>query len=379
MKIFDSIHGYIDIDPLAKKIIDTIEFQRLRDIKQLGLCYYVFPGASHNRFEHSIGVYYLSKKYMEILGREYFNDKQFKLISIAALIHDIGHGPFSHLFDELTNSNHEERSIDIFSKMNDKYDLSLSPDDLEFIHKVIYPTKECNHYLYQIVSNVNGIDVDRMDYIMRDIKMIGLNYGIEYQKIMKSSKIIDNNIKYSITAETSIDDYYRTRYILYKDIYNHKTVRSIEYMLKNALNKSNEMNHIIEIINKNLLDEFILITDNFIDKLYRDDNETKEFKSIINNIFTRNLYKFYGEIIIDYKLPNYSILPNIILDETVISYYSDILPEFYNNIRIQQHSNIIKYKIKKEYNYKFYHSISYDSLKEIETLYDKFIRDITPM
>ena len=111
MEIFDPIHGVISIDPLAKKIIDTVEFQRLRNIKQLGCCYYVFPGASHNRFEHSLGVYHLSSKYISILNSkgEYINDNERKCIKIAALIHDIGHGPFSHLFDDILpkDINHE--------------------------------------------------------------------------------------------------------------------------------------------------------------------------------------------------------------------------------------------------------------------------------
>ena len=107
MDVFDSVHGQIFICPKAKEIIDTKEFQRLRNIKQLGAIYQVFTGASHNRFEHSIGVYYLARSYMDILNKyfQYFSDKEYELISIGALIHDIGHGPFSHLFDEFIKIN----------------------------------------------------------------------------------------------------------------------------------------------------------------------------------------------------------------------------------------------------------------------------------
>ena len=103
MEIYDPLHGIIEIDELSKRIINTEEFQRLRNIKQLGCCYYVFPGASHNRFEHSLGVYHLAKKYIEILNidNEFFNESEKRCVKTAALIHDIGHGPFSHLFDDL--------------------------------------------------------------------------------------------------------------------------------------------------------------------------------------------------------------------------------------------------------------------------------------
>ena len=192
MEIYDPIHGDIIIDPLAKRIIDTEEFQRLRYIKQLGCCYHVFPGACHNRFEHSLGVYHLAKEYIKILNTDnQFTEKDELCISVGALIHDLGHGPYSHLFDDLVSEdkNHEYRSIKLFELMNDKYSLEFSEEDIKYIHDIIYPKNITSEkkYLYQIVSNVNGVDVDRFDYLIRDIKMIGLNYGIEYQRIMKHS------------------------------------------------------------------------------------------------------------------------------------------------------------------------------------------------
>ena len=143
MEIYDIIHGNIVIEGIAKRIIDTEEFQRLRNIKQLGCCNFVFPGAVHTRFEHSIGVYHLAKKYIDIFNKdkEYFTEREKECISIAGLIHDIGHGPYSHLFDELfsKDKNHEYRSGELFKIMNKKYKLGFNEKEIENIIHFIYP------------------------------------------------------------------------------------------------------------------------------------------------------------------------------------------------------------------------------------------------
>ena len=108
-------------------------------------------------------------------------------------------------------------------------------------------------YIYQIVSNQNGIDVDRFDYIMRDIKMTGLNYGIEYERIMNHSFIQNNEIVFSEKVQTSIEEFFRIRFIMYKEVYNHHTVRGIEYMMKDYLK---------------LLDSYINFSDIFVLDIY---------------------------------------------------------------------------------------------------------------
>lgn len=341
MEIFDPIHGSIEVCEDAKNIIDTVEFQRLRNIKQLGYCYYVFPGASHNRFEHSVGVYHLSKKYMSILNKDHiwFNKNDIKLISIAALIHDMGHGPFSHLFDDLTNSQHELRSIEIFKYINVKYTLNYSEDDIKFITDVLIPIDDLienrHKYLYQIVSNKNGMDVDRMDYIMRDIYMIGLNYGIEYERIMKGSVIRDNNIVFYEKVRTPVEDFYRVRYNLYKDVYNHSAVRAIEYMIKEILSLCDTEFKLKEIINNKDWNEFMKINDsiiNYISFINSNNDNIIKAKQIINNIHSRKLYKLLGEIQTHIKIkidPIYE--SNYIIDYCNISYYNSNKPYFINS------------------------------------------------
>ena len=206
MIVFCPIHGEIEISEYAKKIIDTPEYQRLRNIKQGGAVYWCWVGSSHHRFEHSIGVYHLSRRLMDLLRNKHENsitDKQYELISIAALIHDLGHCISSHLFDDWlkergVHSEHEERSIEIFKLMNKKYNLGYNEYDIIFISNVINPNYELidfmkKKYLYQIVSSDTGTDVDRMDYILRDCKYSGMKYSFELETILQNTYISETN------------------------------------------------------------------------------------------------------------------------------------------------------------------------------------------
>tara|TARA_B100001094_G_scaffold190554_1_gene184503 strand:- start:4636 stop:5820 length:1185 start_codon:yes stop_codon:yes gene_type:complete len=356
MDVYDIIHGNINIDPLAKKIIDTNEFQRLRNIKQLGCCNFVFPSAVHTRFEHSIGVYHLANKFIDILNKKLtdegrgpcFSNEEKRCITIAGLIHDIGHGPYSHLFDELfdEDKNHEYRSGELFKRMNKNYELGFNETQLQNIINYIYPKNilidSKDKYKYQIISNKNGIDVDRFDYIMRDIKMTGLNYGIEYERIMNHACIKDNEIVFSEKVKTSIEEFYRIRYIMYKEVYNHRTVRGIEYMMKDFIKLYSQKYKVDKIIQRDDWDSYIKLNDNMIDFNEIADplfglvvDENIELKKIINNIITRNIYKSIGEIITDSPIDfeDYN-KENIIIDTIKISYYGREKCKYFKERRI---------------------------------------------
>tara|TARA_Y100001980_G_C14556592_1_gene348743 strand:+ start:4680 stop:5843 length:1164 start_codon:yes stop_codon:yes gene_type:complete len=336
MEVYDIIHGNITIDPLAKRIIDTEEFQRLRNIKQLGCCNYVFPSASHTRFEHSIGVYHLACKYIDILNKEteYYTNTERKCIQIAALVHDLGHGPYSHLFDDLftEEKNHEYRSIQIFKHIDKKYNFGFTDEEVEMISMIINPINipQEKKYIYQIVSNPNGIDVDRFDYIMRDIKMTGLNYGIEYERIMNHSKIIENEIVFSEKVKTNIDDFFRIRFIMHKDVYNHRTVRGIEFMMKEYIQTFDEVFNISDVIVNDNWSIFIRLNDGMINlsfmkkDLISDEKveKSKHMDRIIENIHRRRIYKSVGEIITDSKIniDGYD-KSRLIIDTIRLSYY----------------------------------------------------------
>jgi HD superfamily phosphohydrolase len=221
-KIFnDPIHGHIEISALAVKVIDTPHFQRLRDISQLGGVYMVFPGAASNRFEHCLGVCYLARVFVQRLREnqpELMSDSDALCVEIAALCHDLGHGPFSHLYDGKFlprmvgnhHFNHEHASIAILDLLIEENHLSsvfeqfgLGPEDIHFIKELILgDEKEApkgftwvgrgagKEFLYDIVANKrNGIDVDKFDYFARDCHVLGLSKSFDALRLMKFARV----------------------------------------------------------------------------------------------------------------------------------------------------------------------------------------------
>lgn len=326
--IYDNIHGHIKISKLAMKIIDTPEFQRLRNIKQLGLIYLVFPSAIHTRFEHSLGVYYLASK---ILKKINVTKRKKELIKIAGLIHDLGHGPFSHIFDDdfLKNNNskykyHENRSMLLFKHIVSKYKIDINEKEIEFINTLIQPTKDNVGSIYQIISNkVNDVDVDKFDYIMRDTYNIGLKYGLDYERIIKNIKIIDDNICFPIKVSYDIQQLFATRYKLHKQIYNHPVCRSIELMICEALKIADGVFNISESIDDP--ESFYKLNDNILDLIINSDDERLiEAQRIINDVKMRRIYNYVGEIITDSKMDDIEkyIDEDVIIDVIFIGYVS---------------------------------------------------------
>ena len=322
MKIInDTIHGQIDMSPTALQIIDTPEFQRLRSIKQLGACNYVFPTATHTRFEHSIGVAHLGKEFLNRLVINsksddkplYVNDNDYLMVELAGLCHDIGHGPFSHLFDSDflihyntsnkmigdSNNTHEVRSCLLVRHINTKYNIGLIEEQLDIICEMINPTGKHNSFIYTIISNqLNSLDVDKIDYIQRDIYMVGLEYGFKHNRIFTMAKVIDNEICYHKKEAFNINEFFRLRYNLHKRVYNHPVVRAYEYMICDVLHMINPHLKISDSIN--FPDEFIRMSDSILEAIafLPQWDGIVNATVILNRMKRRDIYKCVGEVVI---------------------------------------------------------------------------------
>jgi HD superfamily phosphohydrolase len=251
------IHGVITLTPRMCKIIDTPEYQRLHKLKQLGATHHVYPSATHTRFEHSLGVSYLAKVLLTSIKEKHpefdIDDNFIELYQIAGLIHDIGHGPFSHLYDDEIidqekDMKHESRGINIFKDMVEKYSLSFDKRDIDFIIELIEPSKENeNNWKYQIINNkFCAIDVDKVDYIQRDCYYLGFGINQKFERLLtmcdiKTYVFTDEQAKtedvlaWPEKLQDEIISLFQTRYRLHKQVYTHHTVKAVEQIVSKIL------------------------------------------------------------------------------------------------------------------------------------------------
>jgi HD superfamily phosphohydrolase len=241
IQIKDAVHGFIEIRSWFFIFIDHPYFQRLRRVKQLGVVDRVYPNATHTRFEHSLGVFHLTGLIIDRLNRDslLFTETEKDLIQLAALYHDIGHGPFSHLYEKFMINkygkdtvNHEERACMILEEISQDKCALLSDENLKFISNVIkgiVPENEINNYKYQIVNNkLCGIDSDKMDYLARDTKIVDItafrfDYIINNMSVCKKTR----NVIFNIKSKIDIENLFYTRMIMHKMVYQHKSVLKI--------------------------------------------------------------------------------------------------------------------------------------------------------
>ena len=251
LTVFCPIHGLIEMSPLTVKILNTPEMQRLRDLKQLGAIYYVFPSGTHSRLEHSIGVSHLAREMTKKLQREHpdmeISDRMVELIGIAGLVHDIGHGPFSHLYDHYVKDDdepeHEERGLKMFRDICARESLGLSEEDVEDICLMIDPSGEKKYnWKYQIVANKScDIDVDKIDYIQRDSYHLGIPHTGEMNRLIQMVRINKtdkgNELTWDRKIEFDIYSLFANRYRLHRQVYQHHTVCAFEFIIIKIMEK----------------------------------------------------------------------------------------------------------------------------------------------
>ncbi|MEK3784763.1 HD domain-containing protein [Paenibacillus sp. FSL K6-1230] len=247
-KVFkDPVHNYIYVQEVAIwRLINTPEFQRLRRVRQLGTSYLTFHGAEHSRFSHSLGVYEITRRIISQFERGDYPDwpKEEKLVALcAALLHDVGHGPFSHSIEEAFQMHHEDWTCRIVlgdTEIN-KVLKDIAPDFPEKVAAVI-----AKDYDKPIVVNLvtSPLDADRMDYLLRDAHMTGVNYGtIDLDRILRLLRPHQGRIVVKESGMHAVEDYLMSRYQMYWQIYFHPVTRSSEILLRQIFRRLKELRY----------------------------------------------------------------------------------------------------------------------------------------
>lgn len=244
-KVFkDPVHRYIHIrDQIIWDLIGTKEFQRLRRIKQLGTTYLVFHGAEHSRFNHSLGVYEIVRRIIDdtFKGRPEWNESERIVVLCAALLHDLGHGPFSHAFEKVFDTDHEKFTQAILTGDTEVNAVLRKAGD-EFPQKVAdviaktYPDK-------LVVSLISSqIDADRMDYLQRDAYFTGVSYGhFDMERILRVMRPREDQVVFKYSGMHAVEDYIMSRYQMYWQVYFHPVSRSAEVILTKILQRAKEL------------------------------------------------------------------------------------------------------------------------------------------
>ncbi len=237
--INDPVHGFIEVPKdTILGLIDTPVFQRLRRIKQLGLSSLVYPGATHTRFSHALGALHLMRQALDVLRRKSvgISEKEYEAALIAILLHDIGHGPFSHALESaiIPGLHHEDMSVALMNylnqELNGRLDLAIR------IFEGTYPRT----FLHQLVSS--QLDMDRMDYLIRDSFFTGVAEGVVgIDRIIKILNVYDEKLVCESKGIYSVEKFIVARRLMYWQVYLHKAALSAEYLIVNALKRAKEL------------------------------------------------------------------------------------------------------------------------------------------
>ena len=244
-KVFkDPIHKYVHVkDQLIWDLIKTKEFQRLRRIKQLGTLYLAFHTAEHSRFGHSLGVYEIVRRMIDesFVGREAWNSKDRPLALCAALLHDLGHGPFSHSFEKIFNTDHEAFTQEIITG-NTEVNEVLSRVSETFPQEVADVINK-THKNKLVISMISSqIDADRMDYLQRDAYFTGVSYGtFDMERILRLMRPSKDEVLIKESGMHAVENFIMSRYQMYWQIYFHPVSRGGEVLLNNCLKRVKQL------------------------------------------------------------------------------------------------------------------------------------------
>lgn len=305
-KVFrDPIYGYINVEyKIIDDLIDTAEFQRLRRIRQLAGLSMVFHTAEHSRFCHSLGAYEMARKVIDKAEgiKEALSEYEQVVFLIAALLHDVGHGPYSHAFEAVMSVSHEDMTVRIIKEDTEiNKVLSIEEGLADDVASIIAHTGKFE-LIEALVSS--QLDVDRMDYLQRDSYFTGALYGtIDVNRIIRSMKIIHKEVVYRASGAPAVESYLMARYHMYNQIYYHQVARSYELLLQNIfirifelIDSNNKVDAYIDDFIKAIRDvdlkSYLFIDDAYINGFIKQLSRSSDYilNDLCNKFLNRHLF-----------------------------------------------------------------------------------------
>ena len=287
--IKDPIHGYVRISQTERSVIDTEPVQRLRRIRQLAGSEFVYPAANHTRFEHVIGAMHLAGALAQALPIDVPQHQQEQL-RLAALLHDIGHGPFSHVFESLLAKYLDKNHEDFVPWLLNETEIAQTLESVGLNPKTLGRlaigklSDRRQPFLDQIISS--GVDVDKMDYVVRDSFHTGAGYGsIDVHRLLYTMDIVENNLSVDGTAVATLESFLLARFESFRTIYFHKASRAVQIMLVRALEAAKDELHLLDFDRP---EDFLKLDDY---KMWTELKECKKSRSIMQDLQTRRLLK----------------------------------------------------------------------------------------
>jgi len=290
-EIKDPVHGYVYITEAEKEIIDSFPVQRLHRLRQLAGAEFVYPGANHTRFEHSVGVLYLAGLLSENPNlSQHLSEDEVQILRIAALLHDVGHGPFSHIFEHLLNKFLNKTHEDLTSWVVQKSELSDILNTLGYDPQMIGKLavgmlhRSGKSFMDQVIRS--AVDVDKLDFIVRDTYHTGAAYGyVDIFRLIHMLDVIDENLAVDLGALSALESFILARIESFKSIYFHRVSRAVQIMIAMAMEVAKDE---LGLVDLKSVDEYLAFNDYTVWTMLR---SCKKSRGIMENLERRRLLK----------------------------------------------------------------------------------------
>lgn len=290
-EIKDPVHGYVYITEAEKQLIDSYPFQRLHRLRQLAGSEFVYPGANHTRFEHSIGVMYLAGKLTENQNlSQLLSEDEVQIVRMAALLHDVGHGPFSHVFEHLLvkflNKTHEDMTQWIIQKSELRDIISGLGYDPDAIGKLAVGElrRRGKAFLDQIIQST--VDVDKLDFVVRDTYHTGAEYGyVDIFRLIHMLDVLGENLAVDVGALSALESFVLARLESFRSIYFHRVGRAAQIMLATAMEKAKDE---LGLVDFDSPEDYLALNDYTVWTMLK---ECKKSRGIMEDLERRRLLK----------------------------------------------------------------------------------------